>query len=248
MTDSGLRNVIDELFHPRTIAVIGARSNESVENDGWVSRLIAFGYPGTIFPINPKASEIMGLKAYPSILDVPEPVDLAIFNVPSRISDKIMADCAAKGVKFAHLYTAGFSETGKPEGIRLQNEIERIAKEAGIRVIGPNCMGLYFPQGGLTFGRFFSKKPGPVAFVSQSGASASRVITQGNERGIFFSKVASYGNAIDLDGTDFIEYLFQIRRPGSSPLILKASRTAGDTSTRSGNASGRNRLLSLKQG
>jgi len=207
MTDAGSKNVIDEIFHPRSIAVIGARSNESLENDGWVSRLIAFGYPGTIYPINPKATEIMELKAYPSIRDVPGPVDLAIFNVPFRISDQIMTDCAAKGVKCAHVFTAGFSETGKPEGIRLQNEIERIAKQAGVRVIGPNCMGLYYPQGGITFGRLLSNKPGTVAFVSQSGASASRVVAQGTERGIYFSKVVSYGNAIDLDGTDFIEYL-----------------------------------------
>ena len=207
MADSGLKNMIDEIFHPRSIAVIGARSNESMENDGWVSRLVAFGFPGTIYPINPKASEIMGLRAYPTIMNVPGSVDLVIFNVPFRISDRIMADCAAKGVKFAHVFTAGFSETGKPEGIRLQNEIERIAKEAGIRVIGPNCMGLYYPKGGLTFGRLLSNKPGPVAFVSQSGASASRVVAQGTERGIYFSKVVSYGNAIDLDGTDFIEYL-----------------------------------------
>jgi acyl-CoA synthetase (NDP forming) len=207
MTNSGMKNMMDNLFHPASIAVIGARSNESLENDGWVSRLIAFGYSGTVYPINPKAAEIMGLKAYPNIKDVPGPVDLAIFNVPFRVSDKIMSDCAAKGVKFVHVYTAGFSETGKPEGIRLQNEIERIARESGIRVIGPNCMGLYYPRGGLTFGRFLFKEPGPLAFVSQSGASASRVIAQGNERGIYFSKVISYGNAIDLDGTDFIEYL-----------------------------------------
>ncbi len=207
MTDSESKNVIEEIFHPRSIAVIGARSNESLENDGWVSRLIAFGYKGTIYPINPKATEIMGLKTYPSIRDIPGPVDLAIFNVPFRIADRIMADCVVKGVKFAHVFTAGFSETGKPEGIRLQNEIERIAKQAGVRVIGPNCMGLYYPQGGITFGRLLSNKPGPVAFVSQSGASAARVVAQGTERGIYFSKVVSYGNAIDLDGTDFIEYL-----------------------------------------
>ena len=207
MTEPGTKTVIDELFHPRSIAVIGARSNESLENDGWVSRLIDFGYRGTIYPINPKAAEIMGRKAYPTIRDVLGPVDLAIFNVPVRIADKVMADCATKGVKFCHIYTAGFNETGKPEGIEQQEKIKQIASESGIRVIGPNCMGLYYPRGGLTFGRMLSKQPGPVAFVSQSGASASRVIAEGNERGIFFSKVVSYGNAIDLDGTDFIEYL-----------------------------------------
>jgi acyl-CoA synthetase (NDP forming) len=207
MTASVSQKMMDELFHPQSIAVIGARSNESTENDGWVSRLMTFGYQGTLYPINPKASEIMGLRAYPSVKDVPGPVDLAIFNVPFRIADHVMADCAEKGVKFVHIFSAGFSETNKPEGIRLQNEIQRIAKDFGIRVIGPNCMGLYYPKGGLTFSKRLSNQPGPVAFVSQSGASASRVVAQGTERGIFFSKVISYGNAIDLDSTDFIEYL-----------------------------------------
>jgi acyl-CoA synthetase (NDP forming) len=207
MTAPGLKNIIEEIFHPKSIAVIGARSNESLENDGWVSRLIDFGYKGILYPINPKVPEIMGLKAYPSVKDVPGPVDLAIFNIPFRIADQVMVDCADRKVKYVHVFTAGFSETGKVEGIKQQERILQIAKDAGIRIIGPNCMGLYYPQGGLTFGRGFSRQPGPVAFVSQSGASASRVIAEGNERGIFFSKVISYGNAIDLDGTDFIEYL-----------------------------------------
>jgi len=207
MTNSRSEIFIDEIFHPKSIAVVGARSDESMESDGWVARLIDFGYSGKIYPVNPKATQIMGLKAYPTVRDIPESVDLAIFNVPFRISDKIMADCAAKGVKVAHVYTAGFSETGKSEGIRLQNEIHRIAVQAGVRIIGPNCMGLYYPKGGLTFGRLLSKRSGTVSFVTQSGASAIRVVTLGNERGIFFSKVVSYGNAIDLDSTDFIEYL-----------------------------------------
>ena len=207
MTDPDSKTMIHDIFHPKSIAVVGARSDESMESDGWVARLVDFGYSGKIYPINLKASEILGLKVYPSVRDVPGPVDLVIFNVPFRISDKVMADCAAKGVKAAHLYTAGFSETGKTDGIRLQNEVQRIAKEAGVRVIGPNCMGLYYPKGGLTFGRLLSKTPGKVAFVSQSGASAASLVAQGNQRGIFFSKVVSYGNAIDLDSTDFIEYL-----------------------------------------
>ena len=207
MTESRSKHFMDDIFHPKSVAVVGARSNESMENEGWVARLIKFGYTGKIYPINPKATHIMGLEAYPGIGDVPGPVDLVIFNVPFRISDRIMADCAAKGVRFAHVYTAGFSETGKPEGIKLQDAIQKIAGEAGIRVIGPNCMGLYYPKGGLTFGGMLSRTPGSVAFVSQSGASAIRMVALGTERGIHFSKVVSYGNAIDLDGTDFIEYL-----------------------------------------
>ena len=207
MTRSRSQDIIEGLFHPKSIAVVGASSNESLQTDGWVARLVDFGYPGKIYPINPKAAEIMGLKAYPTIVDVPEPVDLVIFNVPFKICGKIMADCAEKGVKYAHVYTAGFSETAREEGVRLQNEIQHTARQAGMRIIGPNCMGLYYPRGGLTFGRPFSKTPGTVAFVSQSGASAVRVVVLGNERGLNFSKVVSYGNAIDLDGTDFVEYL-----------------------------------------
>jgi acyl-CoA synthetase (NDP forming) len=207
MTHSKSRDIIEGLFHPKSIAVVGARANESLQTDGWVARLVDFGYPGKIYPINPKAAEIMGLKAYPTVVDVPEPVDLVIFNVPFRICGKIMADCARKGVKYAHVYTAGFSETAREEGVRLQDEIQHTARQAGMRIIGPNCMGIYYPGGGLTFGRLFSKTPGTLAFVSQSGASAVRVVVLGNERGLNFSKVVSYGNAIDLDGTDFIEYL-----------------------------------------
>ena len=207
MIDSSLKQTIHDILHPQSIAIVGARSNESIHSEGWVARLVHFGFKGKIYPINPKADEIMGLKAYPSVLDVPGPIDLAIFNVPFRVSGKVMAECAEKGVRFVHVFTAGFSETGKEDGIRLQDEILHTARQAGIRLLGPNCMGIYNPKGGLTFGRLFSKTPGNVSFVSQSGASAVRMITLGHERGVHFSKVVSYGNAIDLDGTDFIEYL-----------------------------------------
>jgi len=118
-----------------------------------------------------------------------------------------MEDCVAKRVKVAYLHTAGFSETGKEEGKKLEARISAIAKEGGVRVIGPNCMGIYYPAGGLTFSPGFSKEPGNVSFVSQSGAGAVRFVHLANDRGIHFSKVISYGNAIDLDAPDFLEYL-----------------------------------------
>jgi len=118
-----------------------------------------------------------------------------------------MEDCVAKGVKAAHIFTAGFSETGKEEGKKLEAQVAAIARDGGIRVIGPNCMGIYYPAAGITFSPTFSKEAGKVSFVSQTGAGATRFVYLANDVGIHFSKIISYGNAIDLDAPDFLEYL-----------------------------------------
>ena len=196
---------LDEIFHPKSIAIIGASTTQ--QETGWPARLISFGYPGQIYPVNPRATEISGLKTYPTVRDIPEPVDYAIFNIPARLTPQIMEDCVAKGVKAAHIFTAGFSETGKEEGKKLEAQVAAIARDGGIRVIGPNCMGIYYPAAGITFSPTFSKEPGKVSFVSQTGAGATRFVYLANDVGIHFSKVISYGNAIDLDAPDFLEYL-----------------------------------------
>jgi len=196
---------LDEIFHPKSIAIVGASATE--QSTGWVARLINFGYPGTIYPINPRATEINGLKAYPTVRDIPGTVDYVIFNIPARLAPQIMEDCAAKGVKAVHIFTAGFSETGKEEARKLEARVREIALNGHVRVIGPNCMGVYYPAGGITFGPYFAREPGNVAFVSQTGAGATRFILLANEKGIHFSKVISYGNAIDLDAPDFLDYL-----------------------------------------
>ena len=196
---------LDDIFHPESIAVIGASAARQAT--GWVARLLSFGYAGRIYPVNPRATEIGGLKAYPTVRDIPDDVDYVIFNVPARLAPQIMEDCVAKGVKAAHIFTAGFSETGKEEAKKLEADVATIAKNGGVRVIGPNCMGLYCPAAGLTFNPIFSKQPGNVAFLSQTGAGAIRFVYLANDRGIHFSKVISYGNAIDLDAPDFLEYL-----------------------------------------
>ncbi len=198
---------LDDIFHPRSVAIIGASANEARGGGGWVGRLLAFGFSGQIYPINPRATEIAGLKAYPNVREIPGPVDYAIFAVPASLVPPIMEDCAAKRVKAVHIFTAGFSETGSERGKTLQAAIERTAREAGIRVIGPNCMGVYYPAGGLTFSPGFPREPGPVAFVSQTGAGSSRLVGLAGTRGLRFSKVISYGNAIDLDAPDFLDYL-----------------------------------------
>jgi len=196
---------LEEIFHPKSIAIVGASSGEP--ESGWPARLLDFGYSGHLYPVNPHAAEINGLKAYSTIRDIPGSVDYAIFNIPARLTPQIMEDCAVKGVKVVHIYTAGFSETGKEEGRKLEAQVAAIARNGGVRIIGPNCLGIYYPAAGLTFTPIFSKEVGNVSFVSQTGTGATRFVQLANERDIHFNKVISYGNAIDLDAPDFLEYL-----------------------------------------
>ncbi|MDY6906967.1 MAG: CoA-binding protein [Chloroflexota bacterium] len=201
---------LDDIFMPRSIAVVGVSTNELRESiAGWVPRLLSFGYEGQIYPINPRASEIMGMTAYPSVRAIPHPVDYAIFNIPARSTPEAMADCAARGVKGVHCFTAGFAETGRDEGRALERELTRIAREGGVRVIGPNCMGVYCPRGRLSFYPTFSPEVGNVGMLAQTGAGTIRLVSQANHRGITFSKVISYGNACDLDAPELIGYLAQ---------------------------------------
>jgi len=196
---------LDRVFHARSVAVVGASASQA--ETGWVARLQAFGCKGAVYPVNPRATEIGGLKAYPSVRDIPGEVDYAIFNIPARVVPQAMEDCVQKGVRAVHIFTAGFGETGKDEARELEKRVAAIAAAGGVRVIGPNCMGVYYPAGGLTFNPAFSREAGNVAFVSQTGAGATRFVYLANSRGVRFSKVVSYGNAMDLDETDFLEYL-----------------------------------------
>jgi len=198
---------LDILFDPESIAVVGASSNTS--ETGWVKLLIDFGYQGKIYPISLKAKEIHGLKAYPSIIDVPDAVDYAILNVPARFAPQAMQDCVISGVKFVHCYTAGFSEAGTDEGKRLEDEMTITARNGRVRLLGPNCMGIYCPESRLTFSEDFPKERGRIAIISQSGSEASRLVFLCQDVNQYFSKIISYGNAADLDASDFLEYLAQ---------------------------------------
>jgi len=169
---TGERMTTKEIFYPTSIAVIGASSDEAKEKEGWVGRLLEFGYEGKIYPINPKGARILGLKSYPSVRDVAGTVDYAIFNVHASLVPNLLKECADKKVKVAHIFSSGFKETGKDEGVKLEQEVERIVRETDIRVIGPNCLGIHCPGGRVTFARF-PKRSGPAALVSQTGAGAS---------------------------------------------------------------------------
>lgn len=195
-----------EVFYPSSVAVVGASSDEQKEKTGWVGRLQAFGYQGKVYPINPRASQILGYQAYPNIREIPEPVDYAIISVKAELVPQALEDCVAKGVKVVHIFTAGFEETGKEKGKKLQVELERIVGRGRTRVIGPNCVGVYCPAAGVTFNVRLSKEPGTVGIISQSGAALYGLIPQAEKKGIRFSKVVSYGNEIDLGSAELLEY------------------------------------------
>jgi acyl-CoA synthetase (NDP forming) len=198
---------LEEILHPRSIAVVGASG--SGRGEGFLSPLLEFGFKGKVYPVNPKYPEIMGLKVYPTVRDIPDPVDYVISVVPAREVPKMLEDAAYKGARAVHLFTARFSETGRPQAAQMEQEILKLAKKLGIRLIGPNCMGVYYPAEGISFQDEFPKESGPVGLASQSGNVAGEIIHNAGRRGIYFSKAISYGNAIDLNECDYLEYFAQ---------------------------------------
>lgn len=203
-----IHEALDVMTHPKSIAVIGATRTHSEGFPGMFACIANFGFEGELYPVNPRADEIMGRKAFPSLVAIGKPVDLVVISVPAPHVPAALKDCIASGSKNVHIFSSGFKETGEEEGIRLQNEIEAIAREGGLNIVGPNCMGLYIPKARLLTWVNGPVQSGPVAFVSQSGGNAQDYTSYAAEKlGVYFSKVFSYGNALTLDSTDFLEYL-----------------------------------------
>jgi acyl-CoA synthetase (NDP forming) len=199
---------LNEIFHPRSVAVAGVSARPQDWGGGgmFVRALQYMEFPGPIYPINPRAQEVLGLRCYPSLLEVPGPVDHVISSIPASGVLELMDHATAKGVRSVHFFTAGFRETGEEERVALEQELLRRAQAAGVRLIGPNCMGLYCPAAKVAFNRESPRESGNLAFVSQSGLNAEELIFYAGLRGVRFSKVVSYGNAVDLDESDFLEY------------------------------------------
>ncbi|MDD5288742.1 MAG: CoA-binding protein [Dehalococcoidales bacterium] len=197
------------IFSPGTHAVIGASNSLSKFGGRFIKAQITFGYKGKFFPINREESEIFGMKAYPNVLDIPEPVDFATILVPAPAVPKVLEDCLKKGIKGAQIITAGFSERDEA-GVQMEKTIAATAAK-GIRVIGPNCFGVYCPRGGLTIppGETLSKESGAVGCISQSGGFGIRIPRRADGLGIRFSKLVSYGNASDINECDLLEYFYE---------------------------------------
>jgi len=203
---AGLAAEIEAIFHPRAIAVVGASANPDTPGYDYVHALQTFGYPGAIYPVNPRAEEILGLTSYPSLRDVPGDVDYVISCIPASAVLDLVEDCAAKGARALQLFTARFSETGRAEGAELERRLAERARAAGVRIIGPNCMGLLYPAQGISFRADMPRRPGKIGLLSQSGNLLFELTYFGEPRGLRFSKAISYGNGIDLNESDFLEY------------------------------------------
>ena len=204
---NGAEDIFKTIFNPKSIAIFGASSNKAKSGTQYLEALMEVGYPGRLYPIHPKENEISGLNAYASIRDCPEPVDYAMFCVPAHLVPDLVEDCGANGVKAVQLFTAGFKESGEPDGIELEKKMVRIARRHGIRIIGPNCIGIYCPESRIPYGMVASPmEPGNVGFLSQSGGHAGRLIFGGFLQGLRFSKVISYGNGCDLNAVDFLKF------------------------------------------
>ena len=194
------------LFEPESIAVVGVPRSPR-PGQLFLRALLEPGYRGRIYPVNPNAEEILGLRCYPSVTSLPEVVDLAIVVVPPALAASVVRECTEKGVKAAILFTAGFSELGTEEGRERGAELMAAVRSGQLRMVGPNCMGIYVPKSGLGSFPDMPSEQGPIAFVSQSGSLSNRLVWSGGERALAFSKVVSVGNQDDLETSDFLEYL-----------------------------------------
>jgi acetate---CoA ligase (ADP-forming) len=204
---------LKKLFHPRSVALIGV-SNEQNKLSGRPFRFFReYGYAGNIYPVNPKYPEIAGVPCFPRLSDIPGEIDLAVITLPATAVPEALEECGTKGVKAAAIISSGFAEVGG-EGVRLQDELQRIASENGIAVCGPNCSGfVYFPEKvtatfsvGLDGG---FPEAGPAAFISQSGALSSYILGAAKERGLAFRYWITTGNECVLSFTDYLQYVLE---------------------------------------
>lgn len=200
---------LETIFHPRSVAVVGVSKNRLGFASVGLGFLLAIKELGheAVYPVNPKYDEIEGLRCYASVRDIEGPVDHVVSSVPVKVVPQLLEDCAAKGVRSIHFFTAGLRETGEDEMIEMERRIIEQARAGGMRVFGPNCMGLYVPESKLSFMPGFPPELGNVGFISQSGGNAGDLIFTSAVRGIRYSKAISYGNAADVDESELLEYL-----------------------------------------
>jgi len=199
---------LDPVFHPRSIAVVGASAREGARATGFLGALLELEYQKdhALYVVNPRATEVRGVKSYPSVLDCPDPVDHVISLIPRDGAQQLLRQCIQKGVRSLHFFTAGFSESGDPEMTRIEQEMVAEARAAGMRMLGPNCMGMYIPSEQVSWMLNVPKEPGNVFALSQSGVNAGAIISDLAERGVRFSKVVSFGNGADIAAPELFEY------------------------------------------
>jgi len=198
---------IELMFNPETVAVVGASNDLSKWGAGIFSRVLSSPSIKRLYPVNKHQSIVQGVKAYPSLRDLPEPVDFVAIVIPYPDVPQVIQDCVALGVKTALIITAGLGETGE-EGARLEREIVNTARQVGMRLVGPNCMGHFNGINGFSTLRMtFQIEKGGIGVISQSGGFAMNILMAGRDMGVGFSKFVSVGNEADLHFEDFLAYM-----------------------------------------
>ncbi|MBU1162865.1 MAG: acetate--CoA ligase family protein [Proteobacteria bacterium] len=200
---------LDAIFSPQSVAVVGASTTPGKVGHDIFANILKGGYKGILYPVNPNAKSVLSVRAYPNILDIRGDVDLAIIILPPRTALKAIKEAIEKGVKGVVIVSAGFREVGG-EGLEIENQIVSICKKAGVRVVGPNCLGVINPLPSVSLNASFSRrmpKSGNISFISQSGALCTAVLDFAADRDFGFSKFISIGNKADVDELDLLRYM-----------------------------------------
>jgi acetyl coenzyme A synthetase (ADP forming)-like protein len=200
---------LDSLFSPKSIAVIGASNRQGSVGRAAFTNILLNEYTGTVYPVNPKEHSISGVRAYPSVLDLPETVDLAVVIVPAHVVPSVVEESGKKGVRGLVIISAGFKEVG-PDGAELERQVSSIAQKYSMRMIGPNCLGVINADPNVRLNASFASGmpvKGSIAFASQSGALGEAVLDYASGENIGFSKFISMGNKADVNENDILEYL-----------------------------------------
>ncbi len=201
--------LLDALFAPKSIAVIGASNRQGSVGRAVFTNILLNEYTGTVYPVNPKDRSICGVRSYPSVQDLPESVDLAMVVVPAAVVPAVTEECGKKGVKSLIIISAGFKEVGQ-DGTALERQVASLAQKYSMRLVGPNCLGTINTDPEVRLNASFASQmplEGSIAFASQSGALGEAVIDYATGEGIGFSKFISLGNKADVNENDILEYL-----------------------------------------
>ena len=205
--DNDIITNLRPLFYPNAVAVIGASNREGNFGRMFTQGFIEMGFE-KLYVVHPKEQEVLGIKAYKRISDIQDDIDLAVVVSPLDTVIHVVKECADKGVKGVVIFTSGFREIGG-EGRALEQKLVDIARQSDIRIIGPNCMGIYCPESKSTISSGLPKESGPVSMISHSGSLAVMLTLGAVQYGVRFSKVVSCGNECDLNVVDFLEYFGQ---------------------------------------
>jgi acyl-CoA synthetase (NDP forming) len=242
------REELRPFFEPRSVALIGATRKLGF-GFGQTRALLSQPFGDRLFLVNANEQELYGRKVYRRVEDIPSPVELAILMVPAGVCPRTLAECAKKGSRAAIVLAAGFAETGE-DGLRLQEEMVRVAKAAGIRLIGPNCIGVVNTENGFATSELLeeSLRPGHVGVVAQSGVFGNILLDWAPEQGVRFSKVVTIGNRCDVDEADVLLYLAGDAQTKVIAMYTEGFKDARRTLSALKEASGAKPILALKSG